>query len=163
MKKITKEYLQKIKEKNPNCEVKLRDNGSISISLKCKDKSKTMQEFKDEVNINNIMAKYKKNGVVSHIMKDQPMFDDVSETMTYREALQLQITAKENFMQLPSKVRARFKNDPADLMDFLNDSQNFDEAVKLGLVEKPEIPVSVAEPIKAPPASESPEPIANPS
>jgi len=162
MKKITEEYIQKIKDKNPNHEVKLRDNGSISLSLKCKDKSKTMQEFKDEVNINNIMSRYKKTGVVSHIMKDQPMFDDVSETMSYREALQLQITASENFIKLPAKVRARFRNDPAYLMDFLNNSNNYDEAVNLGLVD-PKKPAPAQEPPKAPIEPVSQEPKANPS
>ena len=41
-------------------------------------------------------------------------------------------------MALPSRVRRRFDNDPAELMEFLADEANREEAVMLGLIEKEE-------------------------
>lgn len=157
---MKKSNLEAIKAKNPNCDVKLRANGSISLALKCKDKSKTMQEFKNEVNINSIMKKYNATGVVSHIMKDQPMFDDVSELMSLQDALNLKNVSDQNFLKLPSKIRARFNNSAVNMIDFLNDSSNYDEAVNLGLVDKK--PVIVEEPQKAPKSTKPPEPKATP-
>ena len=37
-------------------------------------------------------------------------------------------------MALPSDVRSRFGNNPAELLDFLNDNSNYDEAIRLGLI-----------------------------
>ena len=39
-------------------------------------------------------------------------------------------------MALPAQIRSRFENDPAKLIDFLDNSENLDEAIKLGLVSK---------------------------
>jgi len=38
---------------------------------------------------------------------------------------------------LPSKIRDRFGNDPSQLLSFLADSSNKDEAISLGLVSAP--------------------------
>ena len=40
-------------------------------------------------------------------------------------------------MALPAHLRARFENDPAQLIDFLGDENNRSEAEKLGLLEVP--------------------------
>lgn len=155
--------LDAVKAKYPNCKVKLRANGSLSIALKCPEKSLTQQEFKDEVNINKIMTKYKKTGIVTHIMQNLPMFDDVSEMMTLQDALNLKISADANFKNLPSKLRARFGNDVTQLIAFLDDNSNYEEAAKLGLIDKKITPnpkaVTPSEPISAPAPSE---PVATP-
>jgi hypothetical protein len=41
-------------------------------------------------------------------------------------------------MRLPAELRARFENDPAKLIEFIDNSENLDEAINLGLVNKPE-------------------------
>ena len=43
--------------------------------------------------------------------------------------------ARDLFMSLDAEVRKRFGNDPAQLLDFLADNKNYDEAKKLGLVD----------------------------
>ena len=45
------------------------------------------------------------------------------------------IAANAAFAALPASIRARFNNDAGAYVDFFNDSKNYDEAVKLGLVE----------------------------
>jgi len=155
--------LKQLQAKYPNSKITKRANGSYQIGMPVikEEKSRTQQEFKDEVNIVNIMKKYNSTGIVSHIMQNQPMFDDISEVMTYQEALNLQIIANQNFAKMPSKIRAYFGNKPENLIEFLNDSKNKDEAIRLGLIEKPQ-PIITEEPKSAPPASKSPEPEAIP-
>jgi phage internal scaffolding protein len=44
------------------------------------------------------------------------------------------MAAEDEFDALPAQIRARFENEPANLIDFLSNEQNRDEAEKLGLV-----------------------------
>lgn len=54
--------------------------------------------------------------------------------------------AKIQFDLLPAAVRDKFQNDPAQLFDFVMDAGNRDEAIKLGLIAKPdEKPLTLAE------------------
>ena len=45
--------------------------------------------------------------------------------------------ARSIFAQLPSELRKRFHNDPAELVVFMSDSANVEEAISLGLMSKP--------------------------
>jgi phage internal scaffolding protein len=109
----------------------------------------TQQQFKDEADINNIMARYQKTGVLVDPLTQatrKPMFDDFSELGDFRDHQQAVIDAQELFMQLPSRLRARFGNDPAELLQWLSDPANKQEAIELGLmtnppVETPEMPL----------------------
>lgn len=102
--------------------------GSESLTKEC---------FKDECDINRIWAKYMKTGVLDHVKSIEGVFGDFTDAKDYQESLNAINAAGEAFMSLPSDVRTRFENDPARLMDFLSDSSNLDEAVKLGLAVKP--------------------------
>lgn len=44
------------------------------------------------------------------------------------------VDGRRAFSQLPSRIRARFQNDPYQLLRFLDDPQNKEEAIKLGLL-----------------------------
>jgi len=45
---------------------------------------------------------------------------------------------KQDFMQLPSRVRARFDNNPANVVRFVDNPANAVEAIKMGLFNMPE-------------------------
>ena len=49
-------------------------------------------------------------------------------------------------MQFPADVRSKFDNDPVKFVGFLEDSQNYDEALKLGIVK----PRPITEPVNPP-------------
>ena len=49
------------------------------------------------------------------------------------------------FDNLPSDVRNRFNNNPAQLLDFVADPENKEEAIELGLLPKPEITKQIIE------------------
>nr|CAI9750161.1 virion structural protein [Microvirus sp.] len=102
--------------------------------------SMTQQQFRDEADINNIMARYQKTGVLVDPLTQatrKPMFDDFSELGDFRDHQQAVIDAQEMFMELPSRLRARFGNDPAELLQWLSCPENKEEAIELGLFSKP--------------------------
>lgn len=99
---------------------------------------KTRQSFRQECDINAIVDKARRTGLVSHVNSKQPTYRDVSDIPDYATALKVVDRARETFLALPSKIRERFANDPSKMLDFMADKNNFDEAVKLGLFVKRE-------------------------
>ena len=95
--------------------------------------SMTQQQFKAECEVNNILAKYKRTGMLSHIQKHQGNFGDFSSIEDYQSSLGKLMQAQQSFESLPSELRAKFENDPAQLISFLSDEKNNAEAIKLGL------------------------------
>lgn len=122
--------------------------------------SMTKQEFKDECDINRIVARFEKTGLVNHLAQGVPQFADVSQMGDYRSALHTVMEAEEWFMGLPAKVRAQFRNDPAELLDAMHDQSRHAELIELGILEAAEGPPSPPAP-PVPPAA-PPEPAATP-
>lgn len=105
------------------------------------------QSFRGECDINNIMAKYQRTGVVSWLNSREPSSIDLTG-YDFREAMDVVAHAKATFADLPSSVRKRFGNDPSEFLLFMDDSANAAEAIKLGLatervVEVPPEPLKV--------------------
>lgn len=110
--------------------------------------SLTKQAFKDQVNVNRIIAKYQKGQMVTHLNSKEPFYGDVSEIASYQKSLDIVMQAQELFMGMSSQVREKFQNDPAKMIAFLKDKKNHEEAVKLGLIKKKEV---VTPPVTPPP------------
>jgi phage internal scaffolding protein len=113
--------------------------------------SRTKQEFATQCDINNILKKYTRNGVNPFIITADAKFGDFSDIPSYQEALDLVNNAADQFMTLPALLRRRFNNDPAELLNFLGDNSNREEAIKLGLIPQPPV-----QPIVEPGASKAP-------
>lgn len=111
-----------------------RKNGTLRVQTETQGPSRTQQHHRDHVNINNIVAKYRKGELVTHINKNQGFYGDFAHLPDYAEALQTVIYAQDAFQGLPADLRKRFGNDPQQLIEFLSDSNNLEEATKLGLV-----------------------------
>lgn len=98
--------------------------------------SLTHQAMSQECDINRIMAKYQKTGILDHRNTFQGMYGDYTETpVDYQESLNAVIQAEEMFSSLPASVRKRFQNDPGSFIDFVADPENKDELVRLGLTK----------------------------
>lgn len=106
--------------------------------------SATLQSFKDDADINCIIARYENTGVlvdptvpVSRI----PSYGDFSEMPDFQTAQNVIIAAKNAFDTLSAKIRERFHNDPAAYYDFVRNlkkgSDEYVEAVSLGIVNEP--------------------------
>jgi len=104
------------------------------------DKIRTKQSFKRECDLNQIMKKYMKTGVITPeiLNKRQAIFADVSEVGDYQACHETVQASQDAFMTLPSKIRTRFENDPGQLLDFCADPGNRKEAIELGIITKVE-------------------------
>lgn len=103
--------------------------------------SMTQQHLKEECDVNSILEKYRRTGYIGHINPRAGQSGDFSNLQDFKQNLDMVKSAYSMFENLPAHVRKRFANDPANLIDFINDSQNTDEAIKLGLAIKPEKPI----------------------
>lgn len=98
-------------------------------------KSITKQAFKEECNINNIMAKFQKTGIITHVQNHSPQYGDFTGG-DYTEAMNVITKANSMFQELPSSIRKEFENDPAKFLDFVSDEKNIERMVELGLAYK---------------------------
>lgn len=80
---------------------------------------------------------HKKTGQITHFNTSVPRYGDFSNVDDYLGALNSVKAAQEAFQALPSGLRKRFENDPAQLIAFFDDPENQDEAVALGLIPGP--------------------------
>lgn len=97
----------------------------------------TQQQFKDDCDINNIVAKFSNTGEFKHLTKKTGVYADFSEIRDYQEMLETVKYGQEAFASLPAKTRARFANNPGELLSFIQDPKNKDEAIAIGLIDPP--------------------------
>lgn len=120
-----------------------QDEMSEMSGLSCEgDPGKTKQSEKDSCDINIITARYERTGALPDMIKKNPRYGDFSDVPTYQAALDTVLHAETQFQSLDAKIRARFRNDPAELLDFVADPSNKEEIIKLGLAiaRPPEAP-----------------------
>lgn len=107
--------------------------------------SRTQQHEKQNCDINFIMQKYQKHGIVTHVQKHQGFYADVTNLPDYQESLHVVMRANEMFMSLPSSIRSKFDNDPAAYLAFVSDPRNRDQLVEWGIIEAPSAPPAPVE------------------
>lgn len=114
--------------------------------------SRAHQSFKNDCDINAIMAKYHKTGMLTHLNSKTPLYEDVSNVTDYSDAINTVLKAEQLFSELPATVRKAFGNDPAEFVSAFQDSERFEELEKLGLLEK----TKLGEEVQAPHAPTEP-------
>lgn len=122
---------------------------SDETGLKCEDPSLTQQQFKEEADINTIVDRFMKSGVMPTPV-NMPQYVDYEGVFDFQSAMNVVRQADENFMRLDAKVRARFNNSPQEFLEFFADPANAEEAVRLGLA----IPQQAATGSQSEPAAE---------
>lgn len=90
------------------------------------------QQFKDDCDINSIMARFQKTGAIDHVSMHQPQYGEATP-VDYHTAMNIITKAQQMFADLPSSLRRRFDGDPSKLLEFVQDPDNADEAAELGL------------------------------
>ena len=117
-------------------QIQIRENGTKRVATINTLPSKTDQSFKDECDVNNIIAKFNKTGQISHLTKRQGQYADVANIPDLHTAsIQVQ-EAGQAFKDLPAILRKKFNHDPINMIEYLQDPANDEEAVKLGLKVK---------------------------
>lgn len=126
------------------------DQASQETGLDCsQDKGRTQQQFKEETDINTIVERFGISGEMPPTMAF-PTEQDFTETFDFQTSMNVIVQARESFMTLPAKARARFQNDPQQFMEFMHNDENVEEAIKMGLAIK-------REPIEKKPEEKPPE------
>ncbi len=113
-----------------------RDVTSLVTGLDCTQPTRTKQQFKEECDINTILKRFNATGNVP-VSPVQPTYGDFTGIDDYKGALDQIIASEAEFAALPANLRKRFENDPAELLAFLDDANNRDEAIELGLIAQP--------------------------
>lgn len=103
-------------------------------TLDCDERENmTDPSYEEETNINKIMARYiAGQGLPLHLREAN--FEDFAEAPDFMEAQNILARANEQFAALPSNVRERFNNRPADFLAFVHDPANREEARRLNLL-----------------------------
>lgn len=111
-----------------------RDEASNASALVCEDPSLAQQHMKEECDINVIVERF---GVTGQLPENpvSPQYGDFSGVLDYHSALNQINATMADFMGLPAKLRVRFDHDPVKLLHFLQNEENRDEAIQLGLID----------------------------
>lgn len=107
----------------------------------------TRQEFTDECDINKLMARYEKIGIISHVNQATPQWGDFTNIPDFAEAQQMFVNATAAFMALPASLRRDFDNDPRKFVDAMQSPSDELRArlLELGLAEVAEAPIAEVE------------------
>lgn len=133
--------------------------------------SLTKQSHKDECDVNMIMVRFEKTGLIDHINQFKGGYGDAIGVVDYHTAQNQIIAADAAFLSLPAKLRARFHNDPGAFLSFADNPANAKELAAL-TSDKPtgaRIPPASAggpdpgdppQPTEKPPEAPTPQPTA---
>lgn len=112
---------------------KLKDRTHINLG----GESLTEQSHANDVDINQIMAKALRGQHSDYIRDHEGSYGDTS-SLTFYEANIIVANANSMFEELPAVLRNRFKNNPANFLDYVQDKNNLEEMYKLKLATRPE-------------------------
>lgn len=117
--------------------------------------SLTEQAHKSETDINLIVKRHRAAGVDLFRVPQASFCGDVVDVtpVTFMEALNVVVQAEQAFADLPAHLRKRFNQQPSELLGFLQDPANYDEALKLGLVNERPVEKTVETVVEPGPAS----------
>lgn len=111
--------------------------GGVDRPTVCAEKSMTRQSDAESADINVIMRRFEKTGVLP-LETREAVFTDVSSIGSYRDAFEIMQKAQEGFEALSPAIREKFLNDPVAFLDFASRPENLAELVKLGVLAAPE-------------------------
>ncbi len=100
-------------------------NGRLKQVAKYTD-GMTKQSFKDECDIQKIIARADKAGTISHLQKYEGVYADFSDVDFHQLTGQL-TRGREIFDELPAELRQEFGQSPAAFFGYVNDPANKDK------------------------------------
>lgn len=119
------------------------------VDCQAANDGKTRQEFADECDINVLMKRYEKTGILPWDDKaPAPQFLDVTDVPSFQDALHIVMEAETAFMSLPAVVRKEFDNDPVKFVEYASEksedgsSKNIERLREWGLAAPVEVPVA---------------------
>jgi len=125
------------------------NEASDASALTCNDDSLAVQSAREECDINTIVRRFGVTGELPDNLQ-MPQSIDVTGAPDFHAAMGIVRSAEEQFLRVPAEIRARFSNNPANLVSFLDDASNRDEAVKLGFIVPSPAPAPAPAPAPSP-------------
>lgn len=90
------------------------------------DDGRTKQSFKDETDIQKIMARADKAGTISHLQKYEGVYADYSD-FDFAQQINDLAKGRQIFEDLPAELRREFHQDPDEFFAYVNDPANIDK------------------------------------
>lgn len=119
--------------------------------------SRTQQHMRDECDINKILAKYHRTGVITHVNRAKERFGDFGQYGGLAEKLDVLAKAEQAFAMLPATIRNAVGNDIGSFLRYIEDPRHFDECVSWGIYDPPPKAPDVVTPPQPEVASDSTE------
>ncbi len=116
-------------------EIRSAANLGTRVQVHFKGVGRTKQSLRKETDINFIMAKYEKTGLVDHLSKHGGDYGFAS-SVDFHECMNVVTKAEQMFEDLPAEVRRRFNEEPGAFLDFVVDPENREELIDLGLASE---------------------------
>lgn len=103
-----------------------------------RDEGKTRQDQADDADINLIVKRFGLTGQLPQVRPKIPLEADFRDAGDFDlgAALRFVRAADAAFMAYPAEVRARFENDPVKFLSFVENEDNKEECVRLGIFPK---------------------------
>lgn len=97
--------------------------------------SLTDQSMSEECDVNRILERYQRTGVLEHLNRHEGSYGDFLDVpANYQDAINQVMAADDAFATLPATVRRRFGNSVSDFLLFCSDPDNLGEMQSLGLL-----------------------------
>lgn len=118
----------------PSLTLRTQYGGPYHYDMVPEGDSMTQQIFKEECDINNILARFDEQTLAEHNAANPGGYGDYFDVQDYHTSLSQVRKAEEMFASLPSKIREQFANDVGLFIDFVADEENRERMLELGLV-----------------------------
>lgn len=109
---------------------------SNETAILCPEPTLAQQQFKEESDINFIAERFGLTGELPTVLQ-LPKYGDFEGIFDFQSAQNAVREALIQFNTLPARLRTRFDNQPQKLLAFLENADNREEAMFLGLIERP--------------------------
>lgn len=117
-----------------------------------KDEPITEQHHAETMDINDLVARYTPKELNDLALNVEQNFMDLTQFDDFQATMNDVARAKTEFEKMPAKIKNKFDNNPARLIQFLGDDKNRAHAEELGLIAKKESPT---EPQNTPPGKKT--------
>lgn len=95
------------------------------------DDGRTKQAFKDQADINKIIARVQVGETISHLAKHGAVYGDFTDIDDLLTATNRLAKGKQIFAELPGEVRREFDQDAAKFFRYVNDPANIERLPEL--------------------------------
>lgn len=101
----------------------------------------TQQHFADASDINKIVDRFNRTGLLGGPGRPSgrvPEFLNLTGDSFHEMLIRVE-QARGAFNGLPAKIRRRFSNNPENLLRFIGDDKNIEEAIEMGFISKEDL------------------------